>query len=426
MSSPLLFPAGYTFLTNSGAPVAGGSLGTYVAGTTPGTPQATYSDDGLSILNPNPIPLDSAGRLSVSGTEVNCYPIAASYKLILFDAFGAQIWSHDFVDPAAPFNILSFLNGVTITNATINTSTLVAPTINTSVSSTTALFAEVCQGRLTLTSGLPVTTADVTGATSILFSPYGGNTIGLFDGVSKWSVLPFAELSVSLGTLTSGLPYDVFIFSNAGSPTLRAPVAWTNTTTRATALVTQNGILVKSGATTDRYLGTFYTTATTTTEDSAAKRFVWNYYNRVSRFLNVNDTTNSWTYTTATWRQARAQTTNQVEIVVGFAEDALHANVGAAVSNDTNAAVNVGIGLDSTSAPASAATVNTLLIVAGMANANLFIGASMNTIPTVGYHKIVWLEASQAVGTTTWGGAGSSTPGAGNSFGSGINALWKA
>jgi hypothetical protein len=105
MSSPLLIPVGYTFLSNAGAPVAGGSLGTYVAGTTPNTPQATYSDDGLSVVNPNPIPLNSAGRCAVSGTEVNVYPIAASYKLVLLDATGTQLWSHDFVDPSAPFNV---------------------------------------------------------------------------------------------------------------------------------------------------------------------------------------------------------------------------------------------------------------------------------------------------------------------------------
>ncbi len=104
MSTPLLIPVGYQFFDNAGHPVAGGTLTTYAASTT-NTPQATYSDDALSVLNPTAIPLNSAGRCAVSGTEVNIYPIAASYKLVLADSGGTVIWSHDLVDPAAPFNV---------------------------------------------------------------------------------------------------------------------------------------------------------------------------------------------------------------------------------------------------------------------------------------------------------------------------------
>jgi hypothetical protein len=104
MSSPLLIPVGYQFFTNAGATLSGGFLYTYVAGSAV-TPQATYSDDALSVLNPNPIPLNSAGRCAVSGTEVNIYPIGASYKLVLTDSAGVQVWSHDQVDPAAPWNV---------------------------------------------------------------------------------------------------------------------------------------------------------------------------------------------------------------------------------------------------------------------------------------------------------------------------------
>src|SRR3990167_7040004 len=129
----------------------------------------------------------------------------------------------------------------------------------------------VCDGRLTLTSGTPVTTADVTGATSIYFAPFKGNRIGLYDGSSAWAIYTFTELTLALGTLTSGLPYDVFAYDSSGTVTLEA-LAWTNGTTRATALTTQNGVLVKTGATTRRYLGTFYTTATTTTESSRRDR----------------------------------------------------------------------------------------------------------------------------------------------------------
>lgn len=103
MSSPLLIPVGYQFLDNAGKPLSGGFLYTYAADTT-NTPQATYSDDSLSVINPNPIPLNSAGRCVVGVTEVNVYPAAVSYKLSLTDSAGTVIWTHDYVDPAAAFN----------------------------------------------------------------------------------------------------------------------------------------------------------------------------------------------------------------------------------------------------------------------------------------------------------------------------------
>src|SRR5690349_3391514 len=48
-------------LSDTGAVLAGGKLYTYVAGTT--TAQDTYKQQGLSVLQANPIVLDSAGRL---------------------------------------------------------------------------------------------------------------------------------------------------------------------------------------------------------------------------------------------------------------------------------------------------------------------------------------------------------------------------
>ncbi|MFZ1043903.1 MAG: hypothetical protein WAN58_21585, partial [Anaerolineales bacterium] len=65
----------------------------------------------------------------------------------------------------------------------------------------------VADGRLTLTSGTPVTTSDVIGATNIYYTPYKGTKIGLYDGSSTWNIVTFAETSLPLGTLTNGLTY---------------------------------------------------------------------------------------------------------------------------------------------------------------------------------------------------------------------------
>lgn len=256
----------------------------------------------------------------------------------------------------------------------------------------------ICQGRLTLTSGTPVTTADVTAATTVYFSPYLGNMIDLYDGSSTWNTRTFAEISIALGTISSGLPYDIFCFDNSGTPTLRAPVAWTNTTTRATALVLQNGVLVKTGATTDRYLGTFYTTSTTQTEDSVAKRFLWNYYNRVRRVLRRQETTASWAYTSATIRQANASASNQVDTVIGVAEVAVHLNLNA-LALDTAGSVNIAAGIGEDSTTAFAAEMMGGFINTAVANNYFQIGAQINKFPAIGRHVYTWLEAGGASNT---------------------------
>jgi hypothetical protein len=259
------------------------------------------------------------------------------------------------------------------------------------------VFASVQDFRLTLTSGTPVTTSDVTGATTIYCAPYKGNSIALFDG-TNWNVRTSDQFSLALGTLTSGRPYDVFCYDNAGVPTLEF-TSWTNATTRATSLVYQDGVLVKSGAVTRRYLGTFYTTATTTTEDSAAKRFLWNYYNRVDRQLLRRETAASWTYTTGTVRQANANTANQVDMVIGVSEDAVSVNLFAFVNNASNTNMLVGLGLDGT-------TINIGQGGAGFNNAGGIsqLSTQYYGLPGVGRHFITWLESSTATGTTTWYG----------------------
>lgn len=257
----------------------------------------------------------------------------------------------------------------------------------------------LCEGRLTLTTAVPVTTADVTAAASVYFTPYKGNRVALYDG-SNWALYTFTELTLALGTISSGKPYDVFLYNNTGTLTLEL-LAWTNDTTRATALTTQNGVLVKTGATTRRYLGTFYTTSTTTTEDSAAKRLLWNYYNRVLRTLNVTEATASWTYSTAVYRQANAAVANQVAVVVGVAEAVVELSL-LAIARNNNAGVSLGvaIGEDSTTTPITGSLRG--LVTTPVAAYQVTPTASARKFPAVGYHYYAWLEYSVATVTSTW------------------------
>jgi hypothetical protein len=263
--------------------------------------------------------------------------------------------------------------------------------------------ASVCEFRLTLTTGTPVTTADVTGAATVFCCPYVGNHIALYDGTS-WHMRTSTEFSLALGTLTNGKPYDVFCYDNAGVPTLEFLV-WTNDTTRATALAYQNGVLVKSGATTRRYLGTFYTTAATTTEDSSSNRYLFNYYNRVDKVLRGGDTQSAWNYTTATIRQAGASTTHQLNMLVGVDEDLVEAVIYTNAANTAaNVEVAIGFGLDSTTAFSQTATVIQFnpKVVTQVANLALPMSAFFRGHVGVGKHVLSWNEWSAASGTTTW------------------------
>jgi len=179
----------------------------------------------------------------------------------------------------------------------------------------------VCQGRLCLTSLTPVKQPDSqeTAKTTIYFSPYKGDLIGLYDG-ADWTVQTFTERSLSLSGFTANTNYDIFIYDNSGTLTLEE-TAWSSDTSRATALTTQNGILVKSGATTKRYLGTIRITSTTgQCENSDTRAFVWNYYNRIDISLQRFDTT-AHTYNTATDRAWNNDSTQIVEFVLGVFEE---------------------------------------------------------------------------------------------------------
>lgn len=349
-----------TGLDDSGLPLSGGLLYTYAAGTS--TPLTTYSDSALTTPNSNPVVLDTAGRATL-------YLSAASYKLVLKTAAGVTIRTQDNVSSIALLAAASALN-------------------------------DVCCGRLTLTAGTPATTADVTAATTIYFSPYGGNRITLYDG-SSWAIYSFSELSIALGTDTASKPYDVFAYLNAGAVAIER-LAWTNDTTRATALILQDGVKVKSGDATRRYLGTYRTTAVAgQTEDSAANRLVKNYYHKVLKVVRVIEATNNWAYTTDTWRQVRASTANQIGIVNGVAEDAISLQALAFAAN-TNAGVILytGIGDNATTAPTSngqPSRVDTYL-----ANGVVTLPAFLTTVPNEGYRFYAWLERSEATGTTTW------------------------
>ena len=123
--------------------------------------------------------------------------------------------------------------------------------------------------------------------------------------------------------------------------------------------------------------------------------------------MQINETTEIWTYQTPVLRQANANLANQLYFVIGVSEDIVNANVVATVSNDSaaqnNATFSVGIGLDSTSVNATT-TLNSELDNPGP-ETRIPIQSYWQGYPGIGRHFLAWLEQSFSTGgalTTTW------------------------
>jgi hypothetical protein len=247
-------------------------------------------------------------------------------------------------------------------------------------------------GRITLTSGTPVTTSDVTAATTIYYTPYNRSRIEVYNG-SFWLESPFAEVSLSLSGFTADKNSDVWIYDNAGTLALER-TEWTNDTTRATALAVQDGRYCKSGTLTRLYVGTFRTTGTTgQTEDSTLKRFVWNNYNRAEKSLRQTYSATH-TYNIATWRPFNNSAANsQVVCVLGVLEDAFIIMMAQYIAYASgNSLPYISTGINSTSTPTTLWSVQ--IIVGGT-----YIWSNGVVYGQAGYNTLCPLEYSAAGGT---------------------------
>lgn len=265
--------------------------------------------------------------------------------------------------------------------------------------------------RLTLATGECVTTTDQTAKGTIYYTPGCGpsgtaNRITLLSSAGAPELCTSAEVSIAVPAATSQM-YDVFAYdSTFGTCTVTLELlAWTNDTTRATAIAKTNGTYTKSGDTTRLYVGSVRSTGSANqTEDSFAKRYVWNYYNRVPRAMRVTESTDSWAYN-GVLRQANSgggANGNQLDFVIGVAEVEVEGYViGNASGNASSNWATVSIGEDSSTAAATGVVVGTTLTInSGFPYSTQ---AQLKKYPAVGRHTWVWLEAAGAA-TTTWYG----------------------
>lgn len=365
---------------SNGDPLAGGLLYSYAAGTT--TPLATYTTKAGSVANANPVVLDANGEADVWTTP------GVDYKFVLKNSVLVIQWTVD---------------NVPSPSATSTNSANVAPDPG---------------GRLSLTSLTPVTTADVTGATTVYYVPQRSNVVPLYDGTS-WTLNAITtELSQttvdttkSPAAVATSSNYDMFVWSDSGTLRLSRGPAWSSGTTRGTGAGTTelervsgryvNKVSIANGPAAQRglYVGTIASDGSAQINDSLAKRHVWNAYNRVSRALRGPLVSVDWTYTTATYRQAGggAGAANQLDLVIGLSEDRVFAEVIVASRNAAGELRHVAIGLDSITAIAAGC-----LFGFSASTTSAEHSARWGGYPGLGRHYLAWLEYSGAAGATDW------------------------
>jgi len=257
--------------------------------------------------------------------------------------------------------------------------------------------------RLSLSSSAAIPIVDIASGSTLYLTPYTSGRASVYNG-RQWVAFNTNELSKTITGLTVDKNYDVFLYLNGNTPALELSNAWTNDQNRSQALARQDGVLVKSADRTRRYVGTIRTVSTAHAADSKTKRFVWNYYNRVQRPMNVTEATDSWSYSGTSYRVANGVAANSFEFVAGDDVN-LFARVNTlATAGTTGWGCSVGIGIDSTS-------VNSAGVYGTITNAALYIPclAEYNDFPGAGYHRVSWLEISGGIAITFYGDVGNLT-----------------
>lgn len=273
---------------------------------------------------------------------------------------------------------------------------------NARVAAASTVITSTADGRLSLSSSDPL--GEASGAATLYYLPFTGETVALYSG-STWAYhsIPSAGVSVALSGGTASKPHDVFLYDNSGTLTLEL-VAWTDDTNRATALAQQDTVYVKSGATTRRYVGSVYLDGSKQCTFDATGRGLWNENNRVAWASYRQEATNSWTYDTASWRQANGSASNQISVMLGRKVEALVAEVYGLYSHSSGNNGATGIGIDSSTTNSAQTFGSATGGGTGLSNA----GSRYAGSPSEGFRDIRWLEFGAGSSTTTfWGDVGS-------------------
>lgn len=302
------------------------------------------------------------------------------------------------------------------------------------------------QGRLTLTAGVATPISDVSGAINLYYVPGG---VGL--SVPHWNGTDVEDISISAGLSLvldpasghsgyhqAGKNFDLFVFDDVGTMRLGSGPAWNagtvagSDTARGTGanstdlesfeglIVNKNDISLRFGACSGdlvsvaarqaTYVGSFRATADGQATDTRSRRLLFNAYNLRLVSIGVRDVSNTWAYSINTFRQARGDASNKVEILAGLVGNAVSLSLNAIASfSGTNQFAGIGIGLDSTTTHA----IDSQNGVCFTGNVDDFptvnLKASYAGYPGLGYHYLAWLEAGSGAGVQTWYGTNGDT-----------------
>jgi hypothetical protein len=279
-------------------------------------------------------------------------------------------------------------------------------------------------GRLTLASGTPVMSSEQANKQNIYYTPYQGAVVTLYDG-SAWYDYTFSELTLALAgsaNWAADTNYDLFVVNDSGTLRLLTGPAWTDGTTRSTAIGLLNGLYVNSASMTGRYgasstmtvdqyeglyVGTVRMNANgqTTWELGGSASggdpiflYLWNCYNQIRPTCYVRDSTSNWTYSSTAYRSLNNSTSNRISFVVGLADAVIDARMQVMqyVAADTRYG-DISLGLDSTTAVATAA-VKFAFYAGGVTEFQSGSIAHWIGSPGIGYHYLQALESGHTAG----------------------------
>ncbi len=152
------------FFDGNGAPLAGGKVYTYLAGSGYATPKATYTDSGGGTPLANPVVLDSAGQAAIW--------LVGSYGIVVKDALGNTVRSVDNISGNAGTAAGENLGSVIIDDGSGNLTIGSSQVTGAMIASSAAL------------AGSPTTTTPVAGENSTKIA-----TTAFVAGISKAAVI---------------------------------------------------------------------------------------------------------------------------------------------------------------------------------------------------------------------------------------------
>lgn len=217
-----VFGAGAQLFNNVGAPLAGGKIYTFLAGST--TLVATYTDSSQGVANSNPIILDSSGRPT---TEI-WLPGGLQYKFVVTDSSDVTV--------GYTYDRITGINDATIAPTTISewvlgsTPTYVSSTSFTVAGDQTTIYMAGRRIKALITAG--------TAYSSVASSSYGAGVTTV--NVTNDSTVLDAGLSTHYYGLIAGTPNSlpVSLFATSGGVQAQSYTNFTTTGTSSTYVLT--------------------------------------------------------------------------------------------------------------------------------------------------------------------------------------------